>query len=63
MRRCEVFLETTGGQIARPRLKLEDGQGSVAVQASALEPGERFKVKAGFRHFSGVAEHWLEVVA
>jgi hypothetical protein len=35
----------------------------VAVQASALEPGERFKVKAGFRHFSGVAEHWLEVVA
>jgi len=62
-RRCDIFLETTGGQIARPRLQLEAGQGSVAVQASALEPGERFKVKAGFRHFSGVAEHWFEVVA
>jgi hypothetical protein len=44
-------------------VQLEAGQGSLAVQANGLEPGERFKVKAGFRHFSGLAEHWLAVVA
>jgi len=60
---CEVHLETTGGQLARSRLSLDAGKGSFAVSASGLEPGERFKIKAGFRHYSGVAEHWFEVTA
>ncbi len=62
-RACEIHLETTGGQLARSRLPLDAGKGSVAVSASGLEPGERFKIKAGFRYYSGVAEHWFEVTA
>ena len=52
-----ALLSLTDAHLAYGHVPLLDGA------ALALEPGERFKVKAGFRHFSGVAEHWLEVVA
>ncbi len=58
----EVFLEATGGYLPRPRVPLVAGKGAFAVSALGLVAGERFKVKAGFRHYSGIAEHWFEVV-
>ena len=58
----EVFLEATAGYLPRPRVPLVAGKGVFAVSALGLVAGERFKVKAGFRHYSGIAEHWFEVI-
>lgn len=57
-----AHLEATGGYLPRQRVALIDGVAAIKVGALGLEPGERFKVKAGFRFFPGMAETICEVV-
>ena len=59
----EVYLESTGGYLPHRRVRVENGAGSFRITALGLEPGERFRIKAGYRHFSGVAEAEIAVVA
>lgn len=57
----DIHLETTGGYLPRARVPTQGGRAIFKVGALGLEPGESFKVKAGFRLFSGMAEHILTV--
>jgi len=59
----EVYLETTGGYLPQRRVQVENGTGAFRIMALGLEPGERFRIKAGFPHFSGVAEAEIAVAA
>ncbi|MBF0354976.1 MAG: hypothetical protein HQL43_07060 [Alphaproteobacteria bacterium] len=58
----DVYLETTAGYLPRLRVPLTAGRGDFPVSALGLAPGDSFKVKAGFKHYSGVAEHVFQVV-
>ncbi len=58
----EVHLEAIGGYLPQRRVRIEGGRGAFRVIALGLETGERFRVKAGFRHFSGVAEAEIRIV-
>jgi hypothetical protein len=60
-RDCDVYFEAIGGYLPQPRTRLIGGKGTVRVMALGLETGESFKVKAGFRFWSGDADHVLEV--
>lgn len=57
----DIYLETTGGYLPHQRLHLTGGKGSFRVQALGLKSGESFKVKAGWRYFSGAAEKTVTV--
>jgi len=59
----EVYLEATGGYLPQRRVQVENGTGAFRIMALGLEAGERFRIKAGFRHFSGVAEAEIVVAA
>ena len=57
-----LYLEETGGYLTRRRLPLVNGTGSFKVGAIGLDAGETFKVKAGFRLYSGLSEINFTVV-
>lgn len=59
---CEVYLEATGGRLNLYRVKTKDGVGSVKVIADHLSTGDTFKVKCGFKHFSGTDDCLVKVV-
>lgn len=59
---AEIHFESTGGYLPRSRISIVDGRGTVRVVARDLVPGETFKVKAGFKYFSGVDECLVRVV-
>ena len=59
---CELHLEETGGYLPRRRVAVADGRASFKVGALGLEAGEAFRVKVGFRHFSGLADLNVMVV-
>lgn len=58
----EFFLEATGGYLPLRRIAAPSGEARFDVAALANRPGDRFKIKIGFRHVSGLAEHELTVV-
>jgi len=58
----EVFLESTGGYLPLQRAVPVAGAAEVRVMALGLKAGESIRIKAGFRHVSGLAEHTLAVV-
>ena len=58
---CELFLEESGGYLPQRRVKITNGHGQFKVQALGLEPGEKFKVKVGFRLVTGLADAHFEV--
>lgn len=58
----EFFLEATGGYLPMRRIAAPAGEARFNVLALANQPGDRFKVKVGFRHVSGLAEHTLTIV-
>jgi hypothetical protein len=59
----DIELETVGGYLPRPRLRTnESGAGRFRIIPLGLEPGETFKVKAGFRFFAGLGEKTIQVV-
>lgn len=59
---CDLYLEETGGYLPRRRIPALDGKASFKVGALGLEPGDSFKVKLGFRHYSGLADLVVRVV-
>lgn len=57
----QIFLESTGGYLPLNRVVPTAGSAEVRIMALALASGETIRVKAGFRHMSGLAEHTLTV--
>jgi len=58
----EVFLESIGGCLPLQQVTPTGGAAGIRVLALGLVAGESIRVKAGFRHVSGLAEHTLAVV-
>lgn len=56
------FLEATGGYLPLRRVAAPAGEARFKVLALAGQPGDVFKVKVGFRHVTGLAEHTLTVI-
>ena len=52
----QLFLEATGGYLPKQRLITNKGVGTFKVTALGLTSGEKFKVKIGFRNYTGVAD-------
>lgn len=57
----QVYLEQTAGYLPKRRLVPQDGKVQFKVTALGMEVGDTIRVKAGFRHYSGLAEHTLQV--
>ena len=57
-----VYLEAISGHLPESRVSLSAGSADFRVGALGLEPGHEIRVKAGFRFFTGLAEHRLGVV-
>lgn len=58
-----VFLETTAGYLPKRRITLNaNGEGAFKVRATDLVAGDSFKIKVGWKHYSGVCEHLLTVL-
>lgn len=57
-----VHLEETGGFVPLRRVMTTDGLASFRISALGMAAGDVFKVKAGFRHFSGCDEVLVTVV-
>ncbi|MBM3950754.1 MAG: hypothetical protein FJ311_04800 [Rhodospirillales bacterium] len=57
----EFFLEATGGHLPLRRVPAPAGEAAVRIIALGNRPGDSIRVKAGFRHVSGLAEHMLTV--
>jgi hypothetical protein len=53
---AEIYLEATAGYLPKQRLTTQNGQVEFRVGALGLASGDEFRVKAGFRHFTGVCE-------
>jgi len=58
----EVFLESISGYLPLQRAVPTGGVAEIRVMALGLVAGESIRIKAGFRHVSGLAEHTLAVV-
>lgn len=59
---CDVYLEATGGYLPHVRVPMAGGAASFRVAARGLVAGETFKVKVGYRLFSGVLDVPFTVV-
>lgn len=59
---ANVYLQTTGGYINKQRVFVSSNGASIIVRALDLEPGDKFKVKAGYRNYTGVSEINYKVV-
>jgi hypothetical protein len=57
----EFFLEATGGHLPLRRVPAPEGEATARVMALGNRPGEALRVKVGFRHVSGLAEHAFAV--
>lgn len=57
-----IYLESSGGYLPAIRVALNQGRGSFRATALGLRPGESFKIKAGWRCFTGVADKRLTVI-
>ncbi|CAL80525.1 hypothetical protein BRADO6935 [Bradyrhizobium sp. ORS 278] len=53
---AELHLETTGGYLPKQRVTTQQGRAQFRVGALGLVAGDSFRLKAGFRHFTGVNE-------
>jgi hypothetical protein len=52
----DVYLEHTGGYLPHHRINITDGTGSFKVGALGMTSGDIFKVKVGFRTYSGLLD-------
>jgi hypothetical protein len=57
-----LYLEETGGFLPLRRVAVENGLASFNIMATGLVPGQTFKVKVGFRTYSGVLDVPFQVV-
>jgi len=58
----QVYIEQTAGYLPKRRVVPQDGKAEFKVTALGLEVGDSIRVKAGFRHYAGLAEHTLQVI-
>jgi hypothetical protein len=61
-RNCDLFLEETAGYLPHRRVRMVNGVGSFKVVPLHLTPNEQFKVKVGFRHYTGLLDVHFKVV-
>ena len=52
----DIYLEHTGGYLPHHRVSITDGTGSFKVGALGMSSGDTFKVKIGFRTYTGIAD-------
>ena len=52
----DVYLENTGGYLPQHRVSITNGTGSFKVGALGMTSGDTFKVKIGFRSYTGLAD-------
>lgn len=57
-----VELESSGGYLAHRVLRLADGAATFRFGALGLRPGERLRLKAGWRWYPGLAEQEVAIV-
>lgn len=57
-----IHLEETGGFIPLRRVKTTNGEATFRVSAMGMLAGDTFKVKAGYRNYSGCAEVTVKVI-
>lgn len=57
-----IFLEETGGFLPLRRIQSKAGLASFRISSMAMQSGESFRVKLGFRNFSGCDEVVVSVV-
>lgn len=62
-RDCELHLEAIGGLLVCERVHLSGGVGTARVLAIGAQPGDIIRIKAGWRFWTGDAEHILVVTA
>ena len=62
VRSTTLYLEETGGYVPKKRVDVQNGSASFKVMATGLDAGDKFKVKVGFRNYSGVLDVPFEVV-
>mgnify|MGYP006267230893 CR=1 FL=1 len=53
---ANVYIEHTGGYVNKQRVLVTPAGANVVVRALDLDPGDQFKVKVGWRNYSGVSE-------
>jgi hypothetical protein len=58
----QVYLEQTAGYLPKCRVVPQDGKAQFKVTALGLDVGDSIRVKAGFRHYGGLAEHTMQVI-
>jgi hypothetical protein len=61
-RQATVYLEAVSGVLPRARVTTTQGTAAVPVFATGLRPGEKVRIKAGWKYFPGVDDISLEVV-
>ena len=59
---ANVYLQTTGAYINKQRVFVPSSGTTISVRALDMEAGDEFKVKAGYRNYTGVTEIKYKVV-
>lgn len=57
-----LFAEAVSGYLPKPRVAMAGGEGNLRVMALGLDPGDRIRVKLGFRNWRGASDKILAVV-
>jgi hypothetical protein len=57
----EICIETTGGYLPLQRARCQAGVANFKLHASHMTAGDAFKIKVGFRNYSGMASKTLTV--
>lgn len=61
-RDCMVYLESTGAYLPKQRIGVIAGRADFDAVALGLVAGDAFRIKAGFKHYSGVTDATIAVV-
>ena len=62
LRDCDLYLEETGGYLPQKRVKALSGVAEFRVSAFQMTKGDQFKVKVGFRHYTGLLDVHFKVI-
>ena len=62
LRDCNLYLEETGGYLPQKRVKSLNGVAKFRVAALQMTKGDEFKVKVGFRHYTGLLDVHFKVM-
>lgn len=58
----ELYVEHVNGYVPYSRITTVDGKCTIPVSAMLMTPGDTIKVKVGFKFYTSLADHELEVV-